>query len=306
MEVGLVVLCCRERPRSRTDERFPRNPSEGRGWATIGGMGQKIAILGLGTMGRAIAQGLLRAGEATPADLMGTVKHGRRAEERSAELGIAVGTDNVACAREATTIVLALKPYHVGEVIQELAAAGALDHGPRIVSLAAGVRTSTMEASAGRDLPVVRAMPNTPARIGEGMTVVSAGAHATDEDLDAAEALFRPLGRVTRLDEEHMDTVTGLSGSGPAFVYVILEALAEGGVMMGLPRKVALELAAQTVQGAARLVLETGRHPAELKDEVTTPAGCTIAALMMLEDGKLRSVLARGVQEAARAAKELG
>lgn len=269
-------------------------------------MGHKIAILGMGTMGRVVAQGLLRAGEATASDLAGTVKHPRRAEERTEELGFPVGTDNVAPARAADTIVLALKPYHVGDVLEELATAGALDHGPRIVSIAAGVRTSTMEASAGRDLPVVRAMSNTPACIGEGMTVVSAGTHATEADLDAAEALFRPLGRVTRLDEEHMDTVTGLSGSGPAFVYVMLEALAEGGVMMGLPRKVALELAAQTVQGAARLVLETGRHPAELKDEVTTPAGCTIAALMTLEDGKLRSVLARGVQEAARAARELG
>ena len=138
------------------------------------------------------------------------------------------------------------------------------------------------------------------------MTVISAGSHADEEELESAERIVRPLGRVLRLDEEHMDAVTGLSASGPAFIYVIIEALAEGGVMVGLPRKVATELAAQCVQGAARMVLEIGRHPADLKDEVTTPAGCTISALLALEDGKLRSVLARGVQEAARAAGELG
>ncbi len=138
------------------------------------------------------------------------------------------------------------------------------------------------------------------------MSVVSPGSGVQVGDIELAEALIAPLGRVLRLDESHMDAVTGLSASGPAFIYVIIEALSEGGVMVGLPRKVALELAAQTVLGAATMVLETGRHPAALKDEVTTPAGCTISALMALEDGKLRSVLARGVQEAARAAGELG
>jgi pyrroline-5-carboxylate reductase len=138
------------------------------------------------------------------------------------------------------------------------------------------------------------------------MTVVSGGAHAGTQDLERAVRLFEPLGRVLTLEEEYMDAVTGLSASGPAFVYVIIEALADGGVMVGLPRKVATELAAQAVNGAARMVLETGRHPAELKDEVTTPAGCTISALLALEDGKLRSVLARGVQNAAQAAADLG
>jgi len=179
-----------------------------------------------------------------------------------------------------------------------------------VVAIAAGVRTGALEeAAAAGGAPaarVVRAMPNTPSLVGEGMTVVSAGNHASAEDVERALRIFRPLGRALELDEEHMDAVTGLSASGPAFVYVIIEALSEGGVMMGLPRGVATELAAQTVHGASRMVLETGRHPAALKDEVTTPAGCTISALLMLEDGKLRSVLARGVQEAARAAAGLG
>ncbi len=138
------------------------------------------------------------------------------------------------------------------------------------------------------------------------MTVLSGGTYAGEQVLDTAERIFRALGRVVRLDEEHMNAVTGLSASGPAFLYVVIEALSEGGVMMGLSRKVATELAAQAAAGAAQMVLETGRHPAELKDEVTTPAGCTISALLSLEDGKLRSVLARGVQAAANAAAKLG
>ncbi|HCP45257.1 MAG TPA: pyrroline-5-carboxylate reductase, partial [Deltaproteobacteria bacterium] len=174
------------------------------------------------------------------------------------------------------------------------------------VSIAAGVSTADLEEAGGEALRVVRAMPNTPCLVQEGMTVVCGGSRSSVDDLSTAESLFRPLGRVRRLDEEHMDAVTGLSGSGPAFLYVIIEALSEGGVMTGLPRDVATEMAAQTVRGAASMVLETGRHPAALKDDVTTPAGCTISALLSLEDGRLRSVLARGVQEAARAAAGLG
>ncbi|MDP6539995.1 MAG: pyrroline-5-carboxylate reductase [Planctomycetota bacterium] len=268
--------------------------------------GRKLALIGVGTMGRTLARGLITSGAAEAKNLCGSVAHAERAAERAAEVGIEVGADNGAAAREAEVIVLCVKPKGAGGVVCELAAEGALDHDPLLVSIAAGVRTETLEDAAGRTLRVVRAMPNTPCRIGQGMSVLSGGRHATDDDLAVAEALMRPLGRVLRLDEEHMDAVTGLSASGPAFIYVIIEALAEGGVMVGLPRRVATELAAQTVQGAARMVIETGRHPASLKDDVTTPAGCTVSALLALEDGKLRSVLARGVQEAARSAASLG
>ncbi len=149
-------------------------------------------------------------------------------------------------------------------------------------------------------------MPNTPCLIGEGMTVVAPGPRAHDAHLDFAVRVFSAVGRCRVLEEKHLDAVTGLSGSGPAFACVILEALADGGVRMGLPRDVAVELAAQTFQGAARLVLQTGRHPAALKDEVTTPAGCTIAGLLTMEDGKIRSVLARTIEEATRTAARLG
>lgn len=267
---------------------------------------RKIAILGCGTMGRTLARGLLREGALPVSSLCGTIAHAARCDEVAQETGIRIGIDNAAAARGADVLLACVKPKGIVPLLEGLAHEGALAHAPLVLSIAAGVSTRAMEEAAGGTLRVVRAMPNTPCRIGEGMTVVSAGSHAGEPELAIAEAVMRPLGRVLRLDEEHMDAVTGLSASGPAFVYVIIEALAEGGVMVGLPRRVATELAAQTVQGAARMVLETGRHPASLKDDVTTPAGCTISALLALEDGKLRSVLARGVQEAARSAAGLG
>lgn len=267
---------------------------------------RRVALLGFGTMGRAIAQGALESGALSSAHFAATVRTDERAQRLSDELGCAVSTDNPAAVREAEIVLLCVKPHRLQELLEELAAAGALEHRPLLVSIAAGVTNAQLEAWAGAGARVVRAMPNTPCRIGEGMTVLSAGSGVEQPDLDDIEELFRPLGRTLRLDEEYMNAVTGLSASGPAFVYVIIEALAEGGVMTGLPRKVATELAAQCVQGAARMVLQTGAHPAELKDQVTTPAGCTISALLALEDGRLRSVLARGVQEAARTAAGLG
>ncbi len=266
----------------------------------------QLAILGLGTMGQALAQGLLEAGTISQEQLRATVRQRASAERLGPTLDFPVGLSNPEAAAEADTLLLCVKPKRSCEVVAELAQAGALDHGPLLVSVAAGVRTSQLEQAAGRDLRVVRAMPNTPCLVRQGMTVVSPGRHAREEDVERALVLLRPLGRALHLDEEHMDAVTGLSASGPAFVYVIIEALAEGGVMVGLPRAVATELAAQMVLGASTMVLDTGKHPAELKDQVTTPAGCTISALLALEDGKLRSVLARGVQEATRAAAGLG
>ena len=148
-------------------------------------------------------------------------------------------------------------------------------------------------------------MPNTPALVGAGMTALTAGAHAGDEHLDLAERLFAQLGRTLVLDEKHFDAVTGLSASGPAFLYIAIEALAEGGVKMGLPRKVATELAAQACLGAGKMVMETGSHPALLKDAVTTPAGCTMDGILMLEEGGLRVTLIKAVVEATRRAREL-
>ena len=219
-------------------------------------------------------------------------------------------TDNREAVKDAEIILLTVKPQTVAEVLQEIApeiGAKAL-----LVSVAASVPTSYVEqqvAAAGRvkrnDVAVVRAMPNTPAAVGCGMTAICGGAHATPSHLEIARSMFDAVGRTIVLDEKHMDAVTGLSASGPAFAYIILESLAEGGVKVGLPRDVATLLAAQTMKGSASVVLETGDHPALLKDAVTTPAGCTIDGILELEEGKLRVTLIKAVVKATSRAGEL-
>lgn len=266
---------------------------------------KRIALIGSGTMGRTIATGLLKTAGLSPERLRATARSRASAEAAAGDLGIPCGTDNAEAAAGADVVVLCVKPRDVAAVVEALAARGALAHAPLLVSIAAGVSTATIEKAAGPEVPVIRAMPNTPCAIAKGMTVLSRGAHAGDSHAAVARALFAPLGRVLELDEKHMDTVTGLSASGPAFIYVVIEALADGGVMRGLPRAVATELVAQMTAGAAEMVLATGRHPAALKDDVTTPAGCTIAGILALEDGRVRSVLARAVETAAKVAGEL-
>lgn len=264
----------------------------------------RVVVLGLGMMGRSIAEGLLRAGHPKKR-IAATTRTREGAARLGRELGIEVGVDNAAAAAGADVLIFALKPPKTLEVAAELGAAGRVGSRTLVLSIAAGVRSAQLEAALGPRVPVVRAMPNTPCRIGCGTTVLAPGAHARPAHLKTARAVFEPLGRVLQLEEKHMDTVTGLSASGPAFIYVILEALADGGVARGLPRKTALEMAAQMVYGAAAMVLRSGEHPAALKDDVTTPAGCTIAGILALEDGKIRSVLSRAVEIASVRAGEL-
>jgi len=264
-----------------------------------------VTVIGAGTMGQTILRGLIGAGHPRRR-LRATTRTRDGAERLATELGLEVGTDNTAAATGADVVVLALKPMAIAGVARALRDAGVLRRGTLVVSIAAGVRTKTIEEAVGDRIPVVRAMPNTPCAIAAGMTVLSRGEHATDSHLGLARKLFQPLGRVVELEEKHMDTVTGLSASGPAFVYVMIEALADGGVARGLPRKAAIEMAAQMVFGAASMVLASGRHPAALKDDVTTPAGCTIAGILALEDGRIRSVLSRAVEVASVRAGELG
>ncbi len=268
--------------------------------------GKRIAIIGSGTMGRALAGGLLRSAKVEARQLVGTARTRQTAERLSAELGLRCTTDNAEAARDADILVLCLKPKEVVRACEGVRGKGALAHAPLVVSIAAGVSTAALEEALGDGIPVVRAMPNTPSFIGKGMTVVSKGAHATDAHAASALEIFSTMGRTMELEEKHMDTVTALSASGPAFISVVLESLADGGVMRGLPRAAAIELAAQAALGAAEMVLQTGRHPAALKDDVTTPAGCTIAGILAMEDGRIRSVLARGIETAARAAGDLG
>lgn len=261
-----------------------------------------LAFLGCGTMGRAIVGGLLQGDHDWSFEA--TVRHPDSAARLAAELPIPVGTSNLEAARRAQVAILGVKPQNVPEVLGAPGLAEALAD-KTLISVCAGVTLARLQALLPRTR-LLRAMPNTPALIREGMTVISAGATATEDDLVIARRIFGAVGRCRVLDEKHLDVVTGLSGSGPAFVCVILEAMADGGVMMGLPRDVAIELASQTLAGTARMVIETGVHPAALRDRVTTPAGCTIAGLFRMEEGRVRSTLARTIQEAAQVAASLG
>jgi len=268
-------------------------------------MTYKLAIIGFGTMGQAICGGLVEAAGRPPAEIVACDK-GRGLRSRAEAMGVAWAASPAEAARQAEAVLLCVKPKDLGHVLDALRESGALDHDPLVISIAAGIDLAFLESRTKASTPVVRAMPNTPCSIRMGTTVLAQGTHATEDHLAVARACFEPLGAVLELEEHHFDAVTGLSASGPAFIFVILESLAEGGVQCGLPRAVAVELAARMTLGAASMVLQTGRHPAALKDEVTTPAGCTIAGLLALEDGRIRSVLARGIERAAQVAGGLG
>lgn len=256
-------------------------------------------------MGRAVLGGLLVSPEAKAWTFGATVRHVASVQRLQAELDrVEVGTDNLAEATAGDVVLLGVKPQQVLDLLASDGMAEALAD-TLVISLCAGVTLARLEARCPR-ARFIRAMPNTPALIGQGMTVLSPGTHATPDDLVLAQRMFSSVGRCRILDEKHMDVVTALSGSGPAFVCVVLEAMADGGVMMGLPRDVAMELAAQTLQGTGHMVLETGVHPAALRDRVTTPAGCTIAGLFRMEEGRVRSTIARTIQEAAVVAAGLG
>jgi len=263
-----------------------------------------LAVVGCGTMGRAIVTGLLEGGVLRPEQVVGTVPSTDEAAHAADALGIRVLTDNVEAVRRSDVVVLAVKPQVAHQVLSDPALQEALS-GRLLISIAAGIRLEQLAAWAP-DAAVIRAMPNTPCTIREGMTVLSPHASAEPHHIQVAKDIFSSVGRCRVLREKYLDAVTALGGSGPAFACVLLEAMADGGVMMGLPRDVAIEVAAQSMQGAARMVLQTGAHPAALKDAVTTPAGCTIAGLLTMEDGRIRSTLARTIQEATRVAGGLG
>jgi pyrroline-5-carboxylate reductase len=264
---------------------------------------KRVAVLGAGKMGGILLQALLKSGMLSAERTCATVQHEERAKALSAKLNIQVGTDNAAAAKGADIIIIGVKPQVVQEVIDEIR--DQITPDKLIVSVAASVPTSLIEKGLPPNVPVVRAMPNTPCSHGAGMTGLCKGKYATAGHVAMICKMFDVVGRTVVVDEKHMDAVTGLSASGPAYIYIILESLAEAGVKVGLPRDVATLLAAQTTLGAARVVLETGDHPALLKDAVTTPAGCTIDAIMELEEGKLRVTLIKAVVKATQRAKEL-
>lgn len=263
----------------------------------------RIAVLGAGKMGGILIKALVEKHQLAPERVRATVGHETRAHELPHKLGVTVTTDNVAAVDGADVILICVKPQVVQEVAEQIA--DKVTAQQLVISVAASVHTSQIESALGAGVPVIRAMPNTPCVLGQGMTALCKGQYAKPEHVDAAIALFNVVGRTVVVDEKHMDAVTGLSASGPAYIYIILESLAEAGVKVGLPRDIATLLAAQTTLGAATVVLETGDHPALLKDAVTTPAGCTIDGIMELEEGKLRVTLIKAVVKAAQRAKEL-
>jgi pyrroline-5-carboxylate reductase len=266
-------------------------------------MTTSYGVVGAGVMGTALLRGLLEHGVA-PEACWATAASEETCTSVTREFGVAC-TTTVPSLAATGTILLCVKPSQIEAAAAALRAAG-LAPPAVVVSIVAGVTTARLHELLGDDVPVVRAMTNTPAIVGEAMTVVARGPRADDAAIVAAHRVFDGIGRTIELRESMLDAVTALSGSGPAYMYLIVEALADAGVRVGLQRDVALTLAAQTMLGSARMIQRSGRHPAALRDDVTTPAGCTIGALLVLEDGKLRSTLARAVEEATAIVGALG
>jgi pyrroline-5-carboxylate reductase len=254
-----------------------------------------IAVLGAGVMGESLLSGLLRAGR-QPADLLLTERRPDRAQELTERYGVDV-VSNVDAARKADTLVLVVKPQDMNDLLDEIATT--VRPGQLVVSLAAGITSGSIEARLPDGVPVVRVMPNTPALVDEGMAAISRGTHCDEEHLGAAEALLTATGRVIRVPEKQQDAVTAISGSGPAYIFFVVEAMIEAGVHLGLPRSTASELVVQTVVGSAKLLRETGEHPTVLRERVTSPGGTTAAAVRELEDHKVRAAFLTAM-EAAR------
>ena len=263
-----------------------------------------IAIVGAGNIGRAIIGGLLK-GHDVDAEQIRASRRNERALDKLADQfpGIRTTTSNPEAVKDASVVVLAVKPQmalHVITEIREIVSDETL-----VISVLAGVTTQSLQENFGRDLQVVRTMPNTPAMVDEGATAICSGDHAGEEAISVARAMFEAVGTVEIVPEYLMDAITGLSGSGPAYIYMVIEALTDAGVKQGIPRPTAARLSAQTVFGAAKLVIDTEKHPAILRDEVTTPGGTTISAIAELESHGLRTMLINAVATATARSKEL-
>jgi pyrroline-5-carboxylate reductase len=272
--------------------------------ATHQPMNKKLGFVGGGNMAAALIKGLVSAKVVPPQDLIVSDVKADRLRFFEEQHGVRTTADNHELVRDADVIVLAVKPQVIDKVLDLFGKDVRKDQ--LVISVAAGVPVSAIEGRLPEGTRVVRTMPNTPATVDAGATAISAGTHATEADLDVARALFEAVGRVVTLDESLLDAVTGLSGSGPAYVFLMIEALADGGVKVGLHRDTALLLAAQTVYGSAKLLLETGEHPGRLKDMVTSPGGTAIAGLHTLESGGLRRTLIDAVEAATMRAQALG
>lgn len=263
-----------------------------------------IAVLGAGHMGGALLRGMVKAHWANPQRLVATAPRKERLDHLAQDLGIRTTTDNREAAEEADVIVLGVKPQILRRVLDEIQPV--VTRRKLVVSIAAGVATDTIEAALQAGVPVVRTMPNVPVTVDAGATAMCRGIHATEEHVRMARAIFESVGTVVEVEEYLMDAVTGLSGTGPMYIFQILEGLCDAGVKVGLSRHVATELAVQTVLGAAKMAKESGKHPGVLKDMVTSPGGTAITALHTMERNGLRALLIDAVEAATKRSAELG
>jgi pyrroline-5-carboxylate reductase len=260
-----------------------------------------VAILGAGVMGSTLLSGLIRAGR-DAADLVITDRDVERTEELAGRYGVR-SMSSADAAQEADTVVLVVKPQDMGGLIAEIH-----DHvrpGALVVSLAAGITTAFLEERLPPGTAVVRVMPNTPALVDEGMAAISPGQHCDEVHLREAEELLRSCGKVLRIAEKHLDAVTAISGSGPAYIFYVVEAMIEAGVLLGMPRATSTELVVQTLYGAATMLKETGQHPTVLREQVSSPGGTTMAALRQLDDHKVRAAFVTAMEAAAKRSKQL-
>ncbi|MEW5898359.1 MAG: pyrroline-5-carboxylate reductase [Bacillota bacterium] len=264
--------------------------------------GLKIGSLGGGAMAEALFAGLVKSGF-PPADLYASDVEQKRLAYLQKKLGISAVQNNCRLVETVDIVVLAVKPQIVGQVLPETG--GLFRSGQTLISIAAGVPIKYIEGFLKHPVGVVRVMPNTPCLVGAGASALCAGTHAREEDLRRARAIFSAVGRVAEVPERLMDAVTGLSGSGPAYMFMILDALIDAGLRVGLPRETAFFLSAQTMLGAAKMALENGEHPARLKNLVTTPAGTAIEGIFALEEGGLRPTLMKAVSAATRRSSEI-
>ena len=266
--------------------------------------GKRIGFLGCGNMGEALVKGLVEANVVKGEALMVSDTRAERLADLDRRYGVRIAKDNVELVRESDVVVLAVKPQIMTPVLKEIASS--LSRRQLVISVAAGVATATIRAAVGKDIRLIRVMPNTPALVLEGATAIAKAQGLEAGDLEIAQEIFCAVGKAVVLDEELMDAVTGLSGSGPAYVAVVIESLADGGVKMGLDRQTAMTLATQTVLGAAKLLLETGVHPGALKDMVSSPGGTSITGIAALEEGGIRTTFIKAVERATLRSRELG
>ena len=270
----------------------------------VSGTKKQLALLGCGKLGSILLQAFLDRGLVAREQVIATVQHEDKCQPMSDSLGgVSFSIDNRAAVANAEIVLICVKPQTMPQLLEQIAPD--VRPGALVISAVTAATLPFIQRQLRKDVAVIRAMPNTPAMVGAGMTALAAGTGTGQDHMETAKRLFESVGRVAVVDEKHMDAITALSASGPAFVFVILESLAEAGVKTGLPRELATTLAAQTLFGAAQLALKTGHHPALLKDAVTTPAGCTIEGLIELEKGGLRVTLINAVIKTANRAREL-